>query len=173
MAAGRAPGLLRGNFGFMHLASFDAALWRSLRAAVRGSRKRTPPAPIVATDIEAAAVQAARRNAQTAGVDHLIDFHVCDFTETPIPAEKGIVLVNPGYGERLGDWANLASTYRRIGDFFKQRCTGYTGYVFTGSPELGKVIGLRARRRIPFLNGAIRCRLLEYELYEGSRTKGQ
>jgi putative N6-adenine-specific DNA methylase len=77
--------------------------------------------------------------------------------------------MNPEYGERMGQIEKLGVTYKRIGDFFKQRCRGYTGYVFTGNPHLSKKVGLRTKRRIPFFNGGIECRLLEYDLYEGSR----
>jgi putative N6-adenine-specific DNA methylase len=59
--------------------------------------------------------------------------------------------------------------YKGIGDFFKHKCRGYSGYIFTGNPDLAKHVGLRTKRRILFYNGAIECRLLEYELYEGSR----
>ena len=58
--------------------------------------------------------------------------------------------------------------YKGVGDFLKQKCSGYTGYIFTGNPDLAKKVGLKTKRRIPFFNGAIECRLLEYELYKGS-----
>jgi len=61
--------------------------------------------------------------------------------------------------------------YKGIGDFLKQKCKGYTGYIFTGNPDLAKKVGLKAKRRVPFFNGPIECRLLEYALYEGSRGK--
>ena len=51
----------------------------------------------------------------------------------------------------------------------KKKCGGYFGYIFTGNPDLAKKIGLKANRRIEFFNSTIDCRLLEYELYEGSR----
>jgi putative N6-adenine-specific DNA methylase len=104
-----------------------------------------------------------------AGVEDWIRFQRCEYAETPLPPAPGVVVLNPGYGERMGSEAELAGDYRGIGDFFKQRCAGYRGYVFTGNPELAKQIGLRPRRRIPFYNAKIDCRLLEYELYEGSR----
>jgi putative N6-adenine-specific DNA methylase len=123
----------------------------------------------VATDIHPRAVEAARKNAATANVAHLIDFAVCDFAATPLPPGGGVVVLNPEYGERLGRRQDLAETYQRIGGFLKKRCTGYTGYVLTGNLELAKSVGLQPRRRIPFFNGAIECRLYEYDLYEGSR----
>jgi len=78
-------------------------------------------------------------------------------------------MFNPEYGERLGVHTKLEITYKRIGDFLKQKCLGYRGYVFTGNPDLAKKIGLRAARKIEFYNGKLDCRLFEYELYEGTK----
>jgi putative N6-adenine-specific DNA methylase len=69
----------------------------------------------------------------------------------------------------MGRIRELESVYAGIGDFFKQKCGGYTGYIFTGNADLAKRVGLRAKRRIPFFNSRIECRLLAYDLYEGSR----
>jgi putative N6-adenine-specific DNA methylase len=176
MASRRAPGLLRSNYGFMHLKYFDEEKWRQMRKSAlkesktRGGKATFKPARIIATDIDAEAVEAARKNALTAGVSHLIDFDVCDFAETVIPPEPGIIIMNPEYGLRLGEIAKLSDTYKRIGDFFKQKCAGYTGYIFTGNPALSKKVGLRTSRRIEFYNGNIECRLLKYELYAGKKT---
>jgi 23S rRNA (guanine2445-N2)-methyltransferase len=169
IALGRAPGLIRDSYGFMHLLGYREAAWRALRGeAGKGSRKDLP-GRIIAADIDPAAVEAARKNAAAAGVEHLIGFSVCDFAETTVPAGGGVVVMNPEYGERMGDVGQLGPVYARIGDFLKQKCTGYRGYVFTGNLDLAKKIGLRTKRRIPFWNSGIECRLLEYELYEGSR----
>ncbi len=173
IALSRAPGLLRNNFGFMHLKGFNETVWKGLRKHARGDSRKSISGKIIATDIDEAAVQAARQNAATAGVDHVIQFGVCDFQNTPIPEGKGAIMLNPPYGERLGEVKKLEETYHRIGDFLKNRGQGYRGYVFTGNPALSKQIGLRTTRRIPFFNGDIECRLLEYELYEGSRREGR
>lgn len=167
----KAPGLLRGNFGFMHLKGFDKLLWEELRREARASVKKTLKGRIIATDIRQEAVDAARKNAVTAGLEHIIEFGACDYSETVVPEGGGVVILNPEYGDRMGERSELEITYRGIGDFFKQRCGGYRGYVFTGNPELGKKVGLKAKRRVPFYNSTIECRLLEYELYEGSRKK--
>jgi putative N6-adenine-specific DNA methylase len=71
----------------------------------------------------------------------------------------------------MGTLRQLENVYTGIGDFFKKQCKGFTGYLFTGNLDLAKKIGLKAKRRMPFFNGRIECRLLEYELYEGSRKK--
>jgi putative N6-adenine-specific DNA methylase len=169
LALGRAPGLLRNNYGFMHLAGFDRGLYQAIRKRVRGASGKSLPGRIIASDRDPAAVEAARRNAATAGLTDMIEFHVCDFAETPVPEGDGVVVINPEYGERMGEVRKLAPVYARIGDFLKNRCQGYRGYVFTGNLSLAKKVGLRARRRIPFFNSRIECRLLEYELYPGSR----
>lgn len=173
IALGKAPGLLRSNFSFMHLCCTDeeAEAWNTMRAEAKRAARKTFSGTIIATDISPQAIEAAQKNAATAGVDHLIEFQVCDFRQTPVPGDGGVLVLNPEYGERLGEEQELQETYQEIGDFFKQRCMGYRGYVFTGNPDLAKRIGLRASRRIPMYNTTIDCRLLEYELYEGSRKK--
>lgn len=170
IATNRAPGLLRSNYGLMHLAGFDEAAWRQVRVDEGKIRSKGQPAPIVATDIDPKAIAAARQNAKTAGVDHLIDFSVCDFADTPLPATAGILIVNPEYGRRLGETQALRKTYERLGDFLKQRCAGCTGYIFTGNPILAKSVGLRTSRKFEFWNARIECRLLKYDLYTGSKT---
>ncbi|MEW5744223.1 MAG: class I SAM-dependent RNA methyltransferase [Nitrospirota bacterium] len=169
MALDRAPGLLRDNFGFMHLKGFDRKVWDGLRSEAKKRARQNLQGRIVATDIRREAVDAARKNAAAAGVEHLIEFAACDYAKTTVPEGGGIVILNPEYGERMGALKQLESVYEGIGDFFKQRCRGYTGYIFTGNPALAKKVGLRAKRRVPFFNAGIECRLLEYELYEGSR----
>ncbi len=171
-ALDRAPGLLRSRFGFMHLKGFDAASWQSLRRESRSTGRKAISGRILATDLDPKAIGAARKNAVTAGVEHLIEFAACDFAQTPVPEGSGVVVLNPEYGERMGQLQALDAVYRGIGDFFKQRCTGYRGFVFTGNLALAKKIGLRASRRIPFFNSGIECRLMEYDLYPGSLRNG-
>ena len=171
IALDRAPGLLRNNYGFMHLKGFDRSSWNVLRKKVKAVEEKILHERIIATDISREAVEAAKKNAMTAGVAHLIEFRVCNYSETPVPEGGGVVVLNPEYGERMGEKKRLEEVYKGIGDFFKKRCQGYRGYIFTGNLDLAKKVGLRAKRRVPFFNSNIECRLLEYELYEGSRKR--
>jgi putative N6-adenine-specific DNA methylase len=168
---GRAPGLLRNNYGFAHLRGFDESIWKTLRRKIRAEAKDRLNGRIIATDISRQAVEAAKKNAMTAGVERLIELGVCDYSETPVPDGGGVVVLNPEYGERMGEIEGLKGIYRGVGDFLKKKCKGYLGYVFTGNLDLAKKVGLRTKRRIPFYNGPIECRLLEYDLYEGSRKR--
>lgn len=173
IAKNQAPGLWRANFSFMHIKGFEAPAWDKMRKDSQ-LKETEPNIRIIATDIDHKAVETAKKNAEIAGVSDMIEFTVCDFKETPLTEEPGLIILNPEYGVRSGDPEQLAILYKEIGDFFKQKCTGYTGYVFSGNLKLLKQVGLKPKRKIPFHNGALECRLNEYELYEGktiNRTK--
>ena len=168
LATNTAPGLFRSNFGFMHLDSYDQEKWESMIAEAKNNVKPCE-AKIYASDISAEAIEISQTNARAAGMEKYITFDTRDFRDISMPDEPGVVILNPAYGERLGEVEDLRVTYQEIGDFFKQKCKGYFGYIFTGNRELAKVVGLRTKRKIEFLNAQIDCRLLEYELYSGSR----
>lgn len=203
----RAPGLSRNNYGFMYIKGFPHEIWDEMRKKARNVARKTLHARIIATDIDETAVQAARHNAQTAGVDHLIEFDTSPYESTQIPEGYGIIMLNPPYGERMdaaiikrqfpeakketrkgssvivrkaadrdggfntNTLNRLEAAYEGIGDFFKKAGGGYRGYIFTGNLEMAKKVGLRTRRRLAFYNGEIECRLLEYELYSGSKKR--
>ena len=186
-AINRAPGSLRSHFGFMSLKGFNQIIpnetaprvaprqrfgvspeqiWKDMVLEAAEQEKTYGIPPIVATDISPEAVQNARLNAHAAGVSKYIEFKACDFGDTPIPdfpvekgSYRGFIFFNPEYGIRLGDPAELAPIYERIGTFMNEKCSGYVGAVLTGSPELSKQINLYYVTRIPFYNGPIDCRL--------------
>ena len=164
LATRRAPGLLRMNYAFMHLKEYDRQVYLSEFRKLEDQINEVPGLLIIATDISEDAINISKINAGIAGVGKLIHFAQQDFEETEIPEGPGIIYFNPEYGERMGDVAELESTYGRIGDFMKKKCQGYTGYIFTGNLDLAKKIGLKASRRIEFYTSKIDCRLLEYEL---------
>ena len=165
IALNKAPGLLRSNYGFIHLKDFDKDYWQKTRKERLASCNKKLSHKIIATDIDKQAIDAAIKNATTCGVEHLIDFKVCDFRETELPDGGGMVVLNPEYGKRMGDIKELTVIYKEMGDFFKKKCTGYTGYIFTGNLDLAKKVGLAAKKRVPFFSGDIDCRLLEYNIY--------
>ncbi|MBW4890328.1 class I SAM-dependent RNA methyltransferase [Mucilaginibacter sp. HMF5004] len=171
IATDKTPGLFRMNYAFMHIMGYDEQIFFTERRALKDKSIKELGFRIIATDLSEDAVDISRKNAKTAGVEHLIDFAVCDFAETEVPEGPGVVMFNPEYGERLGVHTKLEMTYKRVGDFMKTNCKGYKGYVFTGNPDLAKKIGLKASRKIEFYNGKLDCRLFEYELYDGSKRE--
>ena len=170
MATNRRPGLYRNNYSFMHVVGYEDKFYDAEFSVLEKQVTNVEGLKIMATDISEDAINISKVNAGIAGVEELIDFEVCDFEETTIiENETGVVYLNPEYGDRLGVEAELEKTYKRMGDFFKQKCKGYTGYIFTGNLELAKKIGLKPKRRIEFYTSKIDCRLFEYELYAGTR----
>src|SRR5688500_12056581 len=169
MATNRRPGLFRTNYAFMHVIGFDEDLYSTEYRKLDEQISEIPDLRIIATDISDDAINISKVNASLAGVEKYIDFAVCDFEATRIPEAAGVIFFNPEYGERMGEASELEKTYERIGDFMKKKCQGYMGYIFTGNLDLAKKIGLKAKRRVEFYTAKLDCRLLEYELYSGSK----
>jgi 23S rRNA G2445 N2-methylase RlmL len=177
LATNRKPGLYRNNYSFMHVQGYDKEIYAKEYQRMKDDIIDIPGLQVIATDISDDAINISKVNASMAGVENYISFQVCDFelTTVPVPmaigSETGVVFFNPEYGERLGEVSALEETYARIGDFLKKKCKGYTGYIFTGNLDLAKKIGLKASRRIEFYTAKLDCRLLEYELYAGSKRE--
>lgn len=169
MATNRKPGLFRSNYSFMHIKGYDKVWYEREMDSLKAGIVEKEGLTVIATDIRDDAIKISRVNAREAGIEKYIQFAVCDFEQTQIPGDAGIIFFNPEYGERMGDVKALEEVYGRIGDFMKKKCEGYTGYIFTGNLDLAKKIGLRATRRIEFYSAKLDCRLLEYDLYAGSR----
>jgi putative N6-adenine-specific DNA methylase len=170
LATKRTPGLYRNNYAFMHLKGYEEPMFIAEKDLIVNQIAEQDALEIYASDISDDAINISKINAEIAGVSKYIRFSVCDFEDTTVPENQpGIVILNPEYGDRLGDEIELEATYARMGDFLKKKCKGYFGYIFTGNLELAKKIGLKPSRRIEFFTGKIDCRLLEYELYSGSK----
>jgi putative N6-adenine-specific DNA methylase len=171
LSTNRYPGLYRKHYAFSQVKGFDPAYHQTVLDEIKNLVTDRNKRSIIATDISKDAIHVLKTNAEVAGVSHLLHVEKCDFADTPVPAEPGVVFINPEYGERLGEVQELETTYARIGDFLKQKCSGYQAFIFTGNLELAKKIGLKASRRIEFYNAKIDCRLLTYELYAGTKRK--
>jgi 23S rRNA G2445 N2-methylase RlmL len=169
IATNRRPGLLRENYAFMHISGYEEKVYNEELRKLRDQVVEIPELKIIITDNRQDAIDISKVNAGLAGVDQYLEFKCCDFTETTIPEPPGVLFLNPEYGERMGEISELEITYAAMGDFMKQKCKGYMGYIYTGNMDLGKKIGLKANRRIEFYSAQLDCRLLEYELYGGSK----
>ncbi len=169
IATNRKPGLFRMNYAFMHLMGYNQEVFFQERKLLKEQVIKNTNLQIIASDHSENAIEASKKNAQTAGVDQIIQFELGDFQRIAIPEAKGVIIFNPEYGERLGTHTGLEIAYKSIGDFMKTNCKGYYGYIFTGNANLAKKIGLKATKKIEFYNGKLDCRLMEYELYAGSR----
>jgi putative N6-adenine-specific DNA methylase len=167
MARGRPPGAKR-TFGFERLAAFDRALWERVTREPRGS-ERVPQ--LYGSDSDPKALTAARRNLAEAGVERWVRLEPADVLERTAPAPPGVMVMNPPYGERMGSADELARFYPRLGDALKQRYAGWRCYIFTADLRLPKLIRLEPSRRTPLWNGALECRLYEFEIVAGSHRR--
>ena len=199
IAMNKAPGSLKGHFAFQSIKGYSRIIpgekaptvaprqtagatpeqiWKEMVLEAKKEERRDNLPRIIATDISPEAVDNAQTNAITAGVAEFIEFHACDFAETPVPETpapppgetRGCVFFNPEYGIRLGDPEELKPVYERIGTFMNEKCRGWTGALITGNPDLAAQVNLYYRNRIQFFNGPIDCRLF---IYEGCELKGQ
>ncbi|MGF1514758.1 MAG: class I SAM-dependent RNA methyltransferase [Elainellaceae cyanobacterium] len=159
-----APGLER-DFAFQRWPDFDAALWQQLQQDAQQRQRETLDAPVVGSDRDGTVIQQAQDNAALSGVADQVSLRQQALSELVPPADHGVIICNPPYGERIGEADELGPFYKQLGDVLKQRCRGWTAYVLCGNMTLAKQIGLRPSRRIPIFNGGIDCRLLRYELY--------
>ena len=167
MAADQAPNLHRERFGFHGWAGHDEALWQELkreadaRASIGRKRCKTH---LAGFDESPAALSAAKANAMRAGIPALIHLHGQRLSQLTRPAEltaeQGLLITNPPYGERLGELPELVQLYAQLGDKAKALFPGWTLAVFTGNPDLGHRLGLRAHKQYALKNGALDAKLL-------------
>lgn len=170
MAGDIAPGLLRDHWGFKGWLKHDQKLWEELLREARERREaaRAQRPVILGMDQDAKAVLAAQQNARVAGVAPAVRFEHKPLEANTLPAglPPGLVVTNPPYGERLGQADQLGPLYKSLGDWLKTQCLHWRAGVITDSADLGKQIGLRARKINAFYNGALECRLLQFEVEE-------
>lgn len=169
MAANIAPGLNHRHFSFMNWPDFHKELWLRLVNEAQEKEKPLPADLVYGFERSGTNIRTSKRNADAAGFDPDtggIHFERKDFFDMDFSSMKpGILLVNPPYGERLGQNEDLPAMYKAMGDTFKQKMKGWKAFVLTGNAELAKKVGLKTSRRIEIWNGPIECRLLKYDLY--------
>jgi putative N6-adenine-specific DNA methylase len=170
MARRIAPGQSR-SFAFERLIVHDPKRWGHLREASRVKQLAEVPAAIHASDKDPAAVKIAQRTFQGAGVAFDIRLRQSNVLDLEAPAEQGVILINPPYGVRLSLPEELDAFYPQLGDWLKQRFSGWRAYIFTGDLRVPKLIGLAPSKRIPLFNGPLECRLYEFQIVSGSMRK--
>jgi putative N6-adenine-specific DNA methylase len=167
IALGVAPGSRR-EFGFERLDGFNARLWRELRELARAREDRTRPVAIFGADLYGAELAKARGAVAAAGLERAVHLKQANVLELSPPAPAGVLVANPPYGVRLGEDAELAAFYPKLGDALKARFAGWRCYFLTADLRLAKLIGLKASRRTPLFNGPLECRLFEYRIVAGA-----
>lgn len=164
LANGIYPGNVRKNFAFKNWKSFNPDIFKRMEEEVQP--QGIEPIKIFASDISRRNIDIAFKNAEAAGVLHLIDFKISDFRTLEPNSDNPFLLFNPPYGERLTpDDTNF---YTMIGDRLKHHYSNATVWIISTAQCL-KSIGLRPSKKITILNGSLECSFRKYELYSGSK----
>ena len=197
IACGIVPGLAR-RFAFEKMLPFrpHQNSWSRLKDAAR-ARQHAPAVMIYAGDVSFRMVDFAQRNAERAGVARAIEFKTADALQRLPPAAKGVMVINPPYGERiapLGRGSERAGArpaspavrpvqaaregfeggtgsvefFSQLASHWKQHYAGWTAWVLSPDMKLPQALRLKENRRVPMWNGAIECRLFRFELVAGS-----
>ncbi|MBK7305244.1 MAG: class I SAM-dependent RNA methyltransferase [Saprospiraceae bacterium] len=160
------PGKNR-NFGFQTWLDFDKNLWDEIKADSE-QNITTFKKKITAYEIDKKALSVAIINSERAGVKEFIDFKQMDFFESSYEGEKGHVVINPPYGERI-EVDEIMDFYKSMGTRLKHFYPGCNAWVISSNFEALKHFGLRPTRKIKLFNGPLECRLHKFELYKGSK----
>ena len=167
ISLGRAAGRERA-FAFEKLSRYNEATWERLRANARKSERSPEPLPIFGSDLYGRSLGHAVLNLRESGLEDAVKVKQVNLLELTPPAPTGMLVTNPPYGVRLGEKEQLAEFYPQLGNALKQKFGGWTAHVFSGDPELPKLIRLHATRKPVLYNGALECRLYEYRMVTGS-----
>jgi putative N6-adenine-specific DNA methylase len=170
MSLGRAPGRER-SFGFQKLARFNASEWERVLARAQHDEKPATQLPIYGSDLYGRSLDTARMNLRDADLDRVVTLKQVNLLELSAPSARGMLVTNPPYGVRLGEKEKLAEFYPRLGDALKKRFPGWTAFIFSGDPDLARLIRLSPSRKTVLFNGALECRLYEYRMVAGGNRR--
>ncbi|GLO15628.1 ribosomal RNA large subunit methyltransferase K/L [Pseudomonas putida] len=179
IAADIAPNLKRERWGFTAWLGHVPALWRKVHDEAQARAQAglaKPPLWIRGYEADPRLIQPGRNNVERAGLSEWVKIYqgeVSTFEPRPDQNQKGLVISNPPYGERLGDEASLLYLYQNLGERLRQACMGWEAAVFTGAPQLGKRMGIRSHKQYAFWNGALPCKLLLFKVLPDQFVTGE
>ena len=159
MARKVAPGINR-SFAFEHWPDHDAKAWQTIIDKAKSEALPKAPGPIIASDRDFGAVNAALQNAQRAGVEGDIEISERAISAVEFPAQPGWLVSNPPYGLRLGETAPLRNLYAQIGKIIRERAHGYRLALLSADETLEAQLHLELEEVFRTTNGGIPVRLL-------------
>lgn len=161
------PGIYRNQFAFEKWKDFDLELFETLYNDDSGEREFSHK--IYGSDIDIKAIQIAKDNVKNAGMTDCITLQVKSFEKyTEVPAEEGLLITNPPYGERLKP-ESLSQLYEMIGERLKHIFPGYQAWILSYKKECFDKIGLKPSKKIKLVNGSLQCEFRRYDIFSGKR----
>ena len=175
LATDTAPGLARSSYGFMNLKDYDENKWQeiyneALERSNQGKRKAQElGVKIFGFDADSAVVQRARDNIEHAGFSELVSVEHCLLDNLTNPCQgvnelPCVVVTNPPYGERMGNFNELILLYTTLGHKLKTLFKGGRAAVISTSQELLSCLRLSLDKSYRLFNGALECQLRVFNL---------
>ena len=159
IAKNRAPGLNR-SFTAQRWQSIPPRVWEDEREAAR-AREFRGDYRIVGSDVDPKALEIARENARRAGVDDVVRFEQADAMQFDRQTERGVIVTNPPYGERIMEKQEAETLYRGFGQALS-RCENWSLYLLSSHTEFERCFGRQADKKRKLYNGMIKCELFMY-----------
>ena len=154
IAKNRAPGLTR-SFAGQEFPWIGKEAWQNARQEAR-DKEFKGDYRILGSDSDPACVSLSFANAKKAGVSDCVTFKDADATKMSLPAEEGILVCNPPYGERMMEQQSAQRLYSALGRHLKY-ANNWKKFVITSEPEFEHYFGKRADKKRKFYNGKIKC----------------
>lgn len=164
------PGYFREEFGFERwhkFLPFEEELWNTIFDAAI-NKITNHEQTIIGGELSPNVAKKAKENVKFAKVEDIVSIRNCNMKDFEVPPGRGVVVINPPYGERMVK-DNVDELYKMIGDTFKQKFSGYDCWVLSSNMEAFKQVGLRPSRKIKLFNGQLECRFMKYEMYSGTK----
>lgn len=164
------PGYYREDFGFERwnkFMPFEEELWNTIfDSAV--NKITNHEQKILGGELSPNVAKKAKENIKYAKVDDIVSIKNVAMKDFEVPAGRGVVVINPPYGERM-DKDNIEELYKMMGDTFKKNFSGYDCWILSSNMEAFKHVGLRPSRKIQLYNGQLECRFMKFEMYQGTK----
>ena len=164
MLIGLASGMDR-QFLFKNWPDFDISIWnKELKMAqkIKPLNRKLPK--IIGCEVDEMIAHSASENVRKAGLEDYIEIINCPFQECQLPPGLGFLICNPPYGKRIGDENELPNLYKQLGQYCKEKASGWELWLLSGNPKLSKYLGMKASQRFQVNNGSIDCRWLNYKI---------
>ena len=160
MAANIAPGVNR-SFSAERFGVIPRNVWEEERERARSLVRECPDFEAFGSDIDPKSAEIAAVNAERAGVGSIIRFSTADVADFKPQTERGTLICNPPYGERLLDMSECEKIYRAMGKVFERR-HGWSYSIISPDEEFETAFGRKADKRRKLYNGMIKCQLFMY-----------
>lgn len=162
MCAGFAPGRNR-RFVAEQYPQIPESAWTEARAKAK-SMETEPKMQIIGYDVDPNTVAIAKENAKRAGVENFVKFYVRDARDfkNPVEGARGTIIMNPPYGERMGEKREVQMLIKEVGKTFQREIPNWQKYILSSDEEFEKFFGRKADKARKLYNGMLKCYLYQY-----------